>query len=152
MALVQATGVVAIAVAILLPLTVFRTALDPTADVSVVNQTNAVTRITIAGETVNLDWYCTDYEVVSPNSDAEMRLNVGGDDWGCWGSNPRSLEVRNSLGVWTCDWSEARRHQPIEITEDGPACNVTSYVPPLPTAAPAPPNSPPIAETPVPSP
>jgi hypothetical protein len=150
MAVVQALGVVCLVFAVLLPTVVFGSTLDPTAEVSVANRSQYAAMVTIDGD---LDWQsCSDFEVIDPHMDAHLQLNISSGPE-CWGAGPRTLTVRNAAGVWTCDWDEAKEHQPIVIVDDGPDCEVTSSDPGLidlpPPLTPGPPVSPPVAATPL---
>jgi hypothetical protein len=141
MVAVQALGIAGLGAAVMIPI-VFHWPYSSTgAKISVDNRTQYTYVIW-----VDDDSYCGANGWVEQHTTATITFWFSDALGGCPGHKPGQIKLLSALGTWQCDWADAKAHEPLVITDDGPSCAATSYTPGIlrqPTTTGGPPFSPP---------
>jgi hypothetical protein len=138
---VQALGIAGLATALAVPTVVLWSYFNPKASIRMDNRSQYTYFLSVDGDP------CGDNGSIEHNSASTIEFSFNpGEFGGCHWYKPKEIQFLSAFGRWSCAWTDAKSHEPLVITDNGPNCTSASYTPGIlrqPTTTGGPPFSPP---------
>jgi hypothetical protein len=117
MMVAQAVGVGGLATALVYPALALSSYFHWEGELVVHNQTGEIVGVIVDGAKGG---GCSDLQVVEPNTSKEVHFQFTSYD--CWGDHAAVLEVNHGFHHHQCDWSVAKAHEPLIVTDQDQNC------------------------------